>query len=319
MDLMSLARSVEPGPIADWIIGAAPLVKQRLSSAGHGDYSRWRMALDSLPPVRVRHIDLDNSAITVEGEMDMSPSALEEQLQQLHPWRKGPYHLLGVDIDTEWRSDLKWDRLSAALDPLDERRVLDIGCGNGYHCWRALGAGAGLVIGIDPTLLFVMQFQAVQHFIDDPRAWVLPLATDDLPGNLTGFDTVFSMGVLYHRRSPMDHLLRCRSLLRSGGQLVLETLVIEGGEREVLIPRDRYARMRNVWFIPSVDALAAWARRCGFRQVKVVDTTATTPQEQRSTDWMRFHSLPQFLNPENPAVTVEGYPAPKRCVLTARA
>ena len=127
------------------------------------------------------------------------------------------------------------------------------------------------------------------------------------------------MGVLYHRRSPMDHLLELRETLKSGGQLVLETLVIDGKAGEVLVPQDRYARMGNVWFLPSCSTLEAWLRKMKFRDIEVIDINTTTTEEQRSTEWMRFHSLSNFLDPEDNSKTIEGYPAPRRAVITALA
>jgi len=238
---------------------------------------------------------------------------------ELHPWRKGPYCLQGIRVDAEWRSDWKWDRLVQAIGPLEGRAVLDVGCGNGYHCWREAGRGARLVLGIDPTVLYVMQFLAVAHFLRSPRVAVLPLALEDLPREMTGFDTVFSMGVLYHRRSPMDHLLDLRRLLRPGGELVLETLVLDGREDRVLVPAGRYARMRNVWFIPTPAALLGWLRRCGFHHGRLVDVAETTSGEQRSTEWMRFESLRDCLHPDDATRTVEGYPAPLRGIFIAHA
>lgn len=63
------------------------------------------------------------------------------------------------------------------------------------------------------------------------------------------------MGVLYHRRSPLEHLWQLKDQLVQDGELVLETLVVEGDENTVLVPGDRYAQMRNVYFIPSALAL----------------------------------------------------------------
>lgn len=98
---------------------------------------------------------------------------------------------------------------------------------------------------------------------------------------------------------------------------MLETLVIEGDVNQVLLPEDRYAKMRNVWFIPSADAICHWLTRCGYRNVKLVDVNVTSLEEQRSTEWMQYESLKDFLDPENPSITVEGYPAPTRAVFTA--
>lgn len=151
------------------------------------------------------------------------------------PWRKGPFSLYGVEIDTEWRSDLKWDRVLPHLSPLAGRTILDVGCGSGYHMWRMAGEGAELVIGVDPTQLFLCQFEAVRKLLgNDQRVHLLPLGIQELPA-LQAFDTVFSMGVLYHRRSPLDHLWQLKDQLVSGGELVLESIVVEGDEHQCLI------------------------------------------------------------------------------------
>jgi tRNA (mo5U34)-methyltransferase len=180
------------------------------------------------------------------------------------------------------------------------------------------GAGAELVIGIDPTQLFLAQFLALKRFLGDQwPVHLLPLGIEDLPAELHAFDTVFSMGVLYHRRSPMDHLLELRGCLKRGGELILETLVIEGTAGSVLVPSGRYAKMRNVWFIPSPETLTGWIERCGFRDVRIIDVSPTTTDEQRATDWMRFESLADYLDPADPSKTIEGYPAPRRAIFSA--
>jgi tRNA (mo5U34)-methyltransferase len=303
----------------------AELIERQLDGftnlASHGDWARWWKAVEGLPTFSGGHVDCADGALGVFPDRPPDTVArrrLLESLEALHPWRKGPYRLGDIRIETEWRSDWKWNRVSAHLQPLHGRLVLDVGCGNGYHCWRMAGAGARLIIGIDPTQRYLAQFLAIRHFLG--REWpvyLLPFASEALPHNLQAFDTVFSMGILYHRRSPIDHLLELKGFLRSGGELILETLVIEGPEGSVLVPEGRYAKMRNVWFIPSPATLAVWLKRCGFRNVNTVDVSVTSLEEQRSTDWMRFESLWDFLNPDDRSRTLEGYPAPRRAILTA--
>ncbi len=320
IDVESLRALWRDSPLAPWGELLEAQVAEGLSEARYGDLPRWREALDSLPQVVVSATDLDNARVSATSATPLCTEeshALEAALQGLHPWRKGPYELCGVHIDTEWRSDWKWDRLAPHIDDLRGRRVLDVGCGNGYHCWRMRGAGAAEVIGIDPSPLFVMQFLAVQHFLNDSMVTVLPMGIEALPDKLAAFDSVFSMGVLYHRRSPLEHLQTLRDALRPGGQLILETLVIEGDETACLIPRDRYARMGNVWFLPSSAMLLLWLERLGFERPRVVDENVTSTDEQRSTSWMRFHSLAEFLDPEDSSLTVEGYPAPRRAIVLA--
>lgn len=292
----------------------------RFDDNPHGDLDRWLSALGALPEVAPVNADLNTAAITLSTSHPLPENKLaqlETALRGLMPWRKGPFDFFGTYIDTEWHSDWKWDRVSPFLANLSGRRILDVGCGSGYHCWRMLGEGAGRVIGIDPGLLFMFQFLSVKHYLGDVPVDLLPVKMEDLPGNLEAFDTTFSMGVLYHRRSPLDHLLELKGTLRRGGELVLETLVVDGPEGYSLMPEDRYGQMRNVWFLPSCDTLIRWLERTGFRNARVVDVTDTTTAEQRSTDWMRFNSLQDFLDPADPARTIEGYPGPKRATIIA--
>lgn len=284
----------------------------------HGDFAQWLKTLDALP-------ELDNDIVNLADEVSVKSEhaipegqvkRIENLLKKFKPWRKGPYHLHGVDIDTEWRSDFKWDRLTPHISDLTNRTVLDIGCGSGYHLWRMRGAGAKFVVGIDPTQLFLMQFMAVQHFIKDPSVHLLPLGVEQLP-ELNAFDSVFAMGVLYHRRSPIDFLYQLKSQLKKGGELILETLIIEGDENTVLVPGERYAQMRNVWFLPSGEAMVAWLTRCGFKNARMVSIDQTTTDEQRKTEWIDTQSLSDFLDPNDKNKTVEGYPAPLRAIFIA--
>jgi len=302
-----------------WLDVLPRQVESAFANPRHGDMPQWMSVIEQLPEVGAEWIDLNAGSVSVGGACSQETQAqIMTLLRRLHPWRKGPYSIHAVEIDTEWRSDWKWMRLQDAITPLTGRQVLDVGCGNGYHCWRMKGAGAKRVVGIDPYMIYVMQYHAIRHFIGEHDVSVLPLGIEDLPqdGSLS-FDTVFSMGVLYHRRSPMDHLLELRSYLSEGGELVLETLVVDGAEGNVLVPEGRYAKMRNVWFIPSCLTLEKWLLRCGFKDVRLVDVNQTSLEEQRATDWMTFESLPNFLNPDDAALTVEGYPAPKRAMFVA--
>jgi tRNA (mo5U34)-methyltransferase len=282
-----------------WLQELHPLLEQRMSASNHGDFTRWREILEVL------------SADTNE------PERLRALLLELSPWRKGPFNVAGIEIDSEWRSDLKWSRIKNDVKPLDGRSVLDVGCGNGYYALQMRAAGADRVIGIDPTLLYVVQFIAVNTFVKDSAVHVLPLRLEETPSADGAFDTTFSMGVLYHQRSPVDHLRQLRTTLKRGGQLVLETLYIPGEESCACTPPDRYARMRNVWLLPTIAELTTWMKRCGYRDIEVVDQSITTTDEQRTTEWMTFESLREALDPDDPSITVEGWPAPRRVVVTA--
>jgi len=304
-------------PESEWLRETCERALSSAKNRTHGDLPRWSATLEALPAVPAA-ADLDQPEPRLGADAP-DRETLTRLLMKLHPWRKGPLRLGGVHIDTEWRSDWKWARIGPHLD-LQDARVLDIGSGNGYFGLRMLGQGAKLVVGIDPTLLFVIQWLACRHFSGPVPNYVLPLGVEALPAGPAGFDCISSMGVLYHRRDPLHHLRRLRALMHREGTLVLETLVLpEDRADEVLVPEARYARMRNVWAIPGTGRLLDWLEQAGFVGAAVVRVDRTTTSEQRSTGWMRFESLENALDPENRNRTVEGHPAPARAVVIARA
>ncbi|MFQ5983433.1 MAG: tRNA 5-methoxyuridine(34)/uridine 5-oxyacetic acid(34) synthase CmoB [Woeseiaceae bacterium] len=315
LDYESLFDDLAGIDLATWRAELRGLLDAKFKDSAHGKLKEWRAVMSDLPAAEKLPADLSGPAISIPRADGVPASRLRDVLLRLVPWRKGPFDLCGVYIDTEWRSDLKWDRIKDSIASLDGRAVLDVGCGNGYFGLRMRGMGAKLVIGIDPTLLYVIQFLAVCHFMRREPVHVLPLRLQELPGDSAVFDTVFSMGVLYHQRSPAAHLEALRSSLRPGGELVLETLILPGGEAIAHEPVDRYARMRNVWLLPTEVMLRAWLADAGFDGVRLIDVSRTTTDEQRTTAWMPFESLAEALDPADTTRTIEGWPAPRRAVL----
>ncbi len=321
IDYSELYKALENSDASDWLATLADSVDRAYNSPRHGELDKWLTMLDNLPDINPSSIDL-NSRVRIGAAADCDQNSrdeLEQHLRLLMPWRKGPFSMFGLEINTEWHSDWKWDRVQPYIASLKGKQVLDIGCGNGYYALRSYGQGADLVVGVDPGQKYIMQFYALKRYLGDIPVHLLPLGIEGIPPSLKAFDTVFSMGVLYHRRSPLDHLIELRECLKPGGELVLETLVIEGDVNSVLLPTDRYQQMRNVWFLPSCDALVLWLQRCGFKNVRVVDVTKTSTDEQRATDWMEFDSLENFLDPHDATKTIEGYPGPMRAVVLANA
>lgn len=318
IDFRPFFQQIATSELAEWL-ETLPMQLKQWEKQAHGDYFKWAKIIDLLPHLTAQTIDL-KSAVKAESETPLSSGEqqrLIHHLKQLMPWRKGPYHLHGIHIDCEWRSDFKWDRVLPHLAPLQDRMILDVGCGSGYHMWRMLGEGAKMVVGIDPTELFLCQFEAVRKLLNnDRRVNLIPIGIEAMQP-LAAFDTVFSMGVLYHRKSPLDHLTQLKNQLIKGGELVLETLVVDGDVNTVLVPADRYAKMKNVYFIPSVAALINWLEKSGFHHVRCVDIAVTELSEQRKTDWLENESLIDFLDPKDHSKTIEGYPAPKRAVILA--
>lgn len=317
----TLAKLGRP-KLQQWLLSPQLQTSHQQQLETHGKWQAWSHALAELPEMTTQTVSLDaqSDLVSVGDSSQLSQDQhqkLWETLQQFQPWRKGPFEVNGIRIDAEWKSNLKWDRFIHAIQPLKERVVLDVGCGNGYFCWRMIEQGPKLVVGIDPFPLYVAQFHAIRHFAGTHPLDVLAIRMEDLPQRIETFDTVFSMGVLYHRKSAFDHLIELRDSLRPGGELVLETIVIDGPEGMTLLPEQRYASMHNVWLLPSCLTLENWLKRCGFINIRLVDVTHTTIDEQRTTSSMTFQSLADFLDPNHPKLTREGYPAPQRATFIA--
>ena len=278
--------------------------------------SFWKTLRDRLPygsgsaPVT---FDAGKVLLSCDEDLDR----LQIAARELHPWRKGPWQIGALDLDCEWRSDWKWNRIADSLN-FKGKRVADVGCGNGYYMFRMLEQDPVYVLGLEPMLRFRMQFGWLHSFCGDPRLSMVPLGIEHLHAMPGAFDVVVCMGVLYHRPDPVASLRLLKDSLCPGGQLVLEGITLpEGTIPEVLHPSDRYASMRNVFTIPTPKKLAQWCDEAGFRDIAILSDELTTTEEQRQTDWMTFFSLEQFLCPEDPRRTLEGYPAPRRAVLTA--
>lgn len=336
--LLSLSQKY---PVANqWLKNLPDWLSAIKDKSRYANAPFYAASVDKLPQVVDKTITLDFNAPNITINLVLTKSELKKTtalLKTLMPWRKGGFVINAIDdttqsvidsihIDTEWRSDLKWDRVLPHLSDLTGKRVLDVGGGSGYHGFRMLGAGADTVVVIDPSCLFYHQFMAIFRLMGKPKnryghspIHFLPVPLETLPSGDTGlFHTVFCMGVLYHRASPFDCLFQLKNQLLKGGELVLETLVVDGDENTVLVPSDRYAMMNNVYFLPSVAALTKWLKKAGFHDVRCVDVGVTTTDEQRATDWMTYQSLQDFLDPSDDSKTIEGYPAPKRAVMIAK-
>ena len=282
----------------------------------NGNVPKWDEAIEIINTLFKGEVVLNSPYIQIKRN-DINTNELIIALEKLLPWRKGPFMFNDVKLESEWQGDLKWQRISKNIKPLVNKNVLDVGSGNGYFTLRMAMEGAKKALGIDPFLLFNYQFQAIKSLIDSPlEAMILPIRLEDMPKKPI-FDSVFSMGVLYHQRDHMNHLNNLKAMMAPGAELILETLVVDGEKGYSLIPNDRYARMRNVHCLPSIETLKSWLIDANFQNIKVIDVTKTSPKEQRKTCWIGKNaaSLQDFLDPNNSSYTIEGHPAPTRAII----
>jgi len=325
---------------------------------------RFWSVLEAMPAVTPSAAMIDQSVVTIGAATDIASDIdMQSLMQGLMPWRKGPFSVFGVEIDTEWRSNMKWDRLAPALPELKGKKVLDIGCGSGYYMCRLAAAGPAMVLGADPSDLFLAQWTMLSRYLfpfealsqnapcgvstrpknphlrsvnsgflgsrslpatfcdsafgekEYPAMGFLPFGYEKILGHVHDMDVVLAMGVLYHQRSPLHFLTELKSFLHKEGTLFLETLIIDSPDDVALFPVDRYAKMRNVYFLPSLSCLKNMCVRAGWKWEAVIDVSYTTPEEQRRTAWIKTESLSDFLDPTDPSKTVEGYPAPMRALV----
>jgi len=291
-------------------------ISNQAYQVNNGNIPKWSEAIDIIDSFPKGKASLKKSYINIIKD-SIDSELLLKALYKLMPWRKGPFMINELTLESEWDGDMKWQRITKYIKPLKNKRVLDVGAGNGYFTLRMAMEGAKRALGIEPFLLFNYQFRAIKSMIESPlNALLLPIRLEDIP-KISIFDTVFSMGVLYHQRDHMAHLSQLREMMAPDAELVLETLVVESPDDFILVPKGRYANMRNVYSIPSIKTLKSWLKDVNFNNIRVVDVSKTTTAEQRKTPWIGENaaSLEDFLDPLDGSLTIEGYPAPTRAIV----
>ena len=265
-----------------------------------------REALAQLPEVDATITYED----TVKIEADIDTTLVEKVARLMMPWRKGPFAINELFIDTEWKSNIKYNLLRKHFD-LKDKKVADIGCNNGYYMFRMQEDAPKLLVGFDPSPLYKTQFDFINHFAKTQIVYEL-LGVEHLEFYEQKFDTIFCLGVLYHRSDPVAMLKSLYRGLEKQGEVILDTFYIDGDEEMALCPESSYSKIPNIYFVPTIKALKNWCLRAGFSEFIVLETSVTDSEEQRKTEWIEGQSLEDFLDPEDSTKTVEGYPAPQR-------
>ena len=245
--------------------------------------------------------------VKVDGEYSQDIKALAKKLM---PWRKGPFEVFGTYIDTEWRSNIKYNLIRPHFN-LQGKRVADIGCNNGYYLFRMQEDQPELLVGFDPSPIYKTQFDFMNHFAKTKIVYEL-LGVEHVEFYEEKFDFIFCLGVLYHRSDPVAMLKSLYKGLDKYGEVLLDTFFIEGEDEVCLSPKSSYSKIPNIYFVPTIPALKNWCLRAGFSHFEVLETSKTELEEQRKTEWIEGQSLEDFLDPDDSSKTVEGYPAPAR-------
>jgi tRNA (cmo5U34)-methyltransferase len=184
-------------------------------------------------------------------------------VKELKPWKKGPFQIFDIYIDSEWRSDFKWNRIESSLlcDPhtqqvipiesnhniknskrnlnshnefnrisLCDKVIADVGCANGYFMYRMLSHNPKLVLGIDPNIKSFLEFQFFQKFTNfsNLKFEILQIEHLDLLPNF--FDVIFCLGVLYHVSDPIAMLKKLFISMKTGSELIVDCQGIASSE-----------------------------------------------------------------------------------------
>jgi tRNA (mo5U34)-methyltransferase len=280
-------------------------------------WGKQRDLIFNLPRVSASLIDYSNPAVKIIVDQ-IADEVYLPVIESLIPWRKGPFMFNSEFIDSEWLSNLKWDRVVNSIHSLENKFVLDIGCNNGYYMFRMLEQNPKFVLGIEPSERCWLQFHLFQHFIKSPALQFELLGVEHVHLFPNFFHTVFCMGIIYHQRSPIDMLRNIYSCMRKGSEIIVETMAIPGEGPYALCVPDRYAKMHNVFFIPTASCLESWMLKAKFSKVELISEEKTTTSEQRRTKYAPYESLEEFLDPNDPNKTTEGFPAPLRIIIKAR-
>jgi len=286
----------------------------------HGNLKKWKDILNLLPDSNSNYTDYSGSHIKL-GEKSSLGSDDKKKLQHLllnlSPWRKGPFNICGVNVDSEWRSDYKWERLKSFLPNITNMRVGDLGCSNGYYSYKLLGLNPELVVGMDKTALYVFQFLATKHFAKQiQKLLILPCSAEEFDSKNMDFNLILSMGILYHTKDYANHMEAVKKLMKKNGYLILET-IISSSKKNINIDKGQtYAGMKNIGTIFGKDNLIKILKNKGFNNIECVNENFTSSIEQRTTKWMQGRSFKDFLLPNGN--TIEGYPPVCRAIFVAQ-
>lgn len=282
---------------------------------------RYRRPFASIQHLRAKHLDFSGDAVKIGRREELTEADQARVLAVMRnfmPWRKGPFEVFGIEIDAEWRSERKWNRLLPALPDLEDKVIADIGSNNGYYLFRMAAHRPRLALGFEPHLHHHFTFKTLNSLAGQDNLKSEMLGVEQLGLFENCFDVIFMMGILYHRISPIEVLKETLKAMRPGGTLLIESQAIPGEEPVALFPAKTYAKVPGTYFVPTGACLTNWLTRTGFTDVELFCRHPMDSQEQRGTAWMDFESYEDFIDPTNPKLTVEGYPAPLRVFIKAR-
>lgn len=235
-------------------------------------------------------------SIGVQGEIEISSRqedsaaklCLAEVLSLFCPWRLGPWRICGHYIDSQWRGEMKWNRIIERYPHLLEgdlkgKCVADVGAHNGYYMYRLSFSRAKWVVGFEPVAKHYCAYHIIQNLVRVPNLYLEPFGYQGLKFYPRYFDVIFCMGVLYHHTDPVGILRMIHASLCTGGYLILDTQGISGDRSVAFMPRKFYKGRKGYWWLPTLSCLLNMIQRAGFQKNEVFYQGILTEKEQRSS------------------------------------
>ncbi len=111
----------------------------------------------------------------------------------------------------------EWHELKKMLPDLEGKRVLDLGCGFGWHCRYAIEKGAKSVIGVD---ISEMMINEAKNKSSSEKIQYICKPIEDINFPKNSFDVVISSLTLHYIQSFEDILDNIKSWLVTGGDFV---------------------------------------------------------------------------------------------------
>jgi len=294
--------------------------KQKWVNQPKKGFLRYRKPSESVRHLRASWCDFSGDTVTIGKPGDISRDELarvHSVMRTFMPWRKGPFNVFGIEIDAEWRSERKWDRLLEEMPELKDKVIADIGCNNGYYMFRSAFHKPRFVLGFEPYVQHYFTFRTLNSFASLAHLEIDLLGVEHIHLFPDCFDIIFLLGIIYHRPSPIETLRDIFASLKPGGTLLIESQAIPGDQPVALFPEQTYAKVPGSWFIPTGACLINWLKRTGFSNIRLFCSHPMSSAEQRKTDWMIFESYEDFIDKEYSTLTIEKYPAPWRVYIKA--
>ncbi len=111
----------------------------------------------------------------------------------------------------------EWETLRKLLPDFKDKRVLDLGCGYGWHCIYAMEHGASSVVGVDISHKMLEVAKEKTHF---PQVEYKCCAIEDVEFPEESFDVILS-SLAFHYVADYEILVKkIYRILKSGGKLV---------------------------------------------------------------------------------------------------